>query len=54
MEKIKYILLTILLLFSINVSADTIQIEDSTEYNYYIDLRDNQYKTGRTLIKGNS
>lgn len=33
------------------VSADTIQIEDSTDYNYYIDLRDNQYKIGRTLIQ---
>lgn len=51
MEKIKYILLTILLLFTIDVSADTIQIEDSTEYNYYIDLRDNNYLTGRTLIQ---
>lgn len=51
MEKIKYILLTILLLFTIDVSADTIQIEDSTDYNYYIDLRDNNYLTGRTLIQ---
>lgn len=33
------------------VSADTIQIEDSTDYNYYIDLRDNNYLTGRTLIQ---
>lgn len=51
MEKIKYILLTILLLFTIDVYADTIQIEDSTTYNYYIDLRANQYFTGRTLIQ---
>lgn len=51
MEKIKYILLTILLLFTIDVSADTIQIEDSTTYNYYVDLRHNQYLTGRTLIQ---
>ncbi len=36
---------------NISVKADTIQIEDSTEYNYYIDLRDNPYKTGRTLIQ---
>lgn len=37
--------------FNIIVKADTIQIEDSTDYNYYIDLRDNQYKIGRTLIQ---
>ena len=51
MEKIKYILLTFFLLFCIDVKADTIQIEDSTDYNYYIDLRDNNYLTGRTLIQ---
>lgn len=51
MEKIKYILLTILLLFTIDVKADTISILNSTDYNYYIDLRDNQYLTGRTTIQ---
>lgn len=47
------IALTIIFCNSLNISvkADTIQIEDSTEYNYYIDLRDNQYLIGRTLIQ---
>ena len=46
-----FIALTIIFCNSLNVSADTIQIEDSTDYNYYIDLRDNEYKIGRTLIQ---
>ena len=48
-----WVALGILLLFYsiINVNADTIQIEDSTTYNYYIDLRDDVYKTGYTLIQ---
>lgn len=47
-----WVVLGIVLFFYsiVAVSADTIQIEDSTDYNYYIDLRDNQYITGRTLI----
>lgn len=50
---IVWVALAIVLLFYsiVNVNADTIQIEDSTDYNYYIDLRDNQYKIGRTLIQ---
>lgn len=47
------IALTIIFCNSLNivVKADTIQIEDSTDYNYYIDLRDNNYLIGRTLIQ---
>lgn len=51
LKLILLIVLTIIFCNSLNVSADTIQIEDSTDYNYYIDLRDNQYLTGRTLIQ---
>lgn len=50
---IVWVALAIVLLFYsiVNVNADTIQIEDSTDYNYYIDLRDNDYIIGRTLIE---
>lgn len=51
MEKIKYILLTFLLLICLDVSADTINISNSSDYNWYIDLRANEYLTGRTLIQ---
>lgn len=48
-----FIALTIIFCNSLNISvkADTIQIEDSTDMNYYIDLRDNDYRIGRTLIQ---
>lgn len=45
------VLIVLTIIFCNSVSADTIQIEDSTDYNYYIDLRDNQYLIGRTLIQ---
>lgn len=49
---LKLILLILLSIILCNsVRADTIQIEDSTDFNYYIDLRDNNYLTGRTLIQ---
>lgn len=51
MEKIKYILLTFFLIICLDVSADTINISNSTDYNWYIDLRADQYLTGRTLIQ---
>lgn len=53
LKLILFIVLAIMFCSSllINVNADTIQIQDSTDYNYYIDLRDNQYLTGRTLIQ---
>lgn len=56
LKVLKVLLLTALAIIfcnslNISVNADTIQIEDSTDYNYYIDLRDNNYLTGRTLIQ---